>query len=139
LCGICRKKGHNRNTCLRQFGINTAFYNDEDMVLNRMGKTLVLWQLYKIIRNRPSEGRTCTYCGALGHNRRKCPWRNDQGRNLQNVAEIRAAAKKYFEALYYPIRMCGWCGAIGHNRKNCPVHKARGAEIDNDHKRVLIE
>ncbi|CAG8815133.1 11926_t:CDS:2, partial [Dentiscutata erythropus] len=102
LCGICQKKGHNRNTCPRQFGINTAFYDD-------------------------------------GHNRKKCPWANNQGRNLRNVAEIRAAAKKYFEAPYYPIRMCGWCGTIGHNRKSCPIHKARRAEIDNDHKRALIK
>ncbi|CAG8818205.1 10826_t:CDS:2, partial [Dentiscutata erythropus] len=121
---ICRKKGHNRNTCPRQFGINT-FYNDGDIVLNRMRKTLVPWQSHKIVRNRPPERRTCTYCGALDHNRRKYLWKNTQGRNLRNVAEIRAAAKKYFEAPYYPIRMCGWCGAIGHNSKSCTIHKAR--------------
>ncbi|CAG8813460.1 5361_t:CDS:1, partial [Dentiscutata erythropus] len=112
LCGICRKKEHKRNTCPRQFGINTAFYDDGDMVLNRMRKTLVPWQLHKIIRNRPSERRTCTYCGALDHNKRKCPWANTQDRNLQNVAGIRAATKKYFEAPYYPLRMCSWCGMV---------------------------
>ncbi|CAG8823574.1 15950_t:CDS:2, partial [Dentiscutata erythropus] len=125
LYGICRKKGHNRNSCLRRFSINTAFYNDGDMVLNRMRKTLVPWQSHKIVRNRPSEGRSYTYCSALDHNRRK--------------SGIRAAAKKYFEALYYPLRMCGWCGVIGHNRKSCPLHKAREAGIDEGHKRALIQ
>ncbi|CAG8823592.1 6860_t:CDS:2, partial [Dentiscutata erythropus] len=54
------------------------FYDDGDIVLNRMGKTLVPWQSHKIVRNRPSKGRSYTYCGALGHNRRKCPWANNQ-------------------------------------------------------------
>ncbi|CAG8795309.1 15666_t:CDS:2, partial [Dentiscutata erythropus] len=114
--------GHNRNTCPRQFGINTAFYDDGDMVLNKMGKTLVPWQSHKIVRNRPSKGRSCTYCSVLGHNKRKYPWANTQGRNLQNIAGIRAAAKKYFEA-----------------PKSCLLRKAGEDRIDNDHKRALIQ
>ncbi|CAG8671148.1 14712_t:CDS:2, partial [Dentiscutata heterogama] len=117
-CGCCGLIGHNKNTCNRnpcprlqqhQKLRHCAFYDDGDVVLNQMGKTLVPWQSHKIVRNRPPEGRSCTYCGALDHNKRKCPWANDRGADLHNVASIRAAAKKYFEAPYYPLRMCGWC------------------------------
>ncbi|CAG8830307.1 4991_t:CDS:2, partial [Cetraspora pellucida] len=103
-----------------------------------MNKWKVPWMSDMVmIRKRPTKGKLCQHCGAMGHRNRNCPIRaaNVAVRNLNN---IKKSVKKYFDNPTLNIRSCYCCGEIGHNRRSCPINRAnRGYCIFREHRKTI--
>ncbi|XP_015510543.2 uncharacterized protein LOC107217503 [Neodiprion lecontei] len=96
-CGVCRKEGHNRTTCL----LNRPVTSVPKFV--RITKT-------------PKRSYRCGACGDEGHNRTSCP--------LNKFVTF--ASKSPAGAIQTPkiSRKCGICRAEGHNRTTCQMNKS---------------
>ncbi|CAG8784661.1 9697_t:CDS:2 [Cetraspora pellucida] len=107
------------------------FFNNEIKKLANIikDKIRIPWATNIIVRKRPSEGRACSHCGALGHTNRMCFLRRF-AHNVVNVVGIRKSVKKYFENPKSRLTFCSCCGKIGHNRRSCRVY-GRGAGAAN--------
>ncbi|XP_046737745.1 uncharacterized protein LOC124406388 [Diprion similis] len=95
-CGICRKEGHNRTTCL----------------LNR---PITSGSKFAQLTETPKRSHKCGACGNEGHNRTSCPLNES----------VTSASKSPARAIEIPKKLhkCGVCGAEGHNRTTCQMNK----------------
>ncbi|CAG8794528.1 29525_t:CDS:2, partial [Gigaspora margarita] len=122
-CSICRGVGYNRVTCHKQGSGNNSgdIKNNGVRVKIENNKNEVLWNSYKIIRNIPGEGKTCSRCSSMGHNKRKYAIQNNMAQNLDG---IKSSVKKWFAAPHLSIKVCHHCGEMSHNKRSCP-HRRR--------------
>ncbi|CAG8778768.1 9769_t:CDS:1, partial [Cetraspora pellucida] len=116
--------GHDRRSCPNQFAYNlfnpfNPFAPQNSMMFQNKNIMKVPWQTYAIISRRPAGGKTCGYCGAMGHKTRHCVIR---GNNLPtlNVNNIKKSLNEYFKnPENKSLRLCQCCGEIGHSGRNC--------------------
>ncbi|CAG8691039.1 16694_t:CDS:2 [Cetraspora pellucida] len=123
-CGICGNQGHDRRSCSNRFAYNpfnpfNPFASQNSMMFQNKNMMKVPWQTYIIISRRLAEGRTCSYCGSMGHKTRRCLIRIARYPAL-NANLIRKSLTEYFkDPASKSLRLCGCCGAVGHSQRSC--------------------
>ncbi|CAG8761199.1 2235_t:CDS:1, partial [Cetraspora pellucida] len=113
--------GHDRRSCPNRFAYNpfNPFAPQNSMMFQGKNMMKVPWQTYTIISRRPEKGRTCSYCGGMGHTNRICFLRGFN-QNVANVNNIKKSLSEYFKnPEKKSLRLCGCCGEVGHSRRYC--------------------
>lgn len=57
--------------------------------------------------------RYCGYCGQQGHNRRTCPHRTKEQKQVDKTWHNKPGPRKGSKSV------CSYCGEVGHNRRTC--------------------
>lgn len=57
--------------------------------------------------------RYCSYCGKRGHNRRTCPHRSEEQKQVDKTWQKKPGPRKGSKSV------CSYCGEVGHNRRTC--------------------
>lgn len=57
--------------------------------------------------------RYCSYCGRRGHNRRTCPHRSEEQKQVDKTWHNKPGPKRGAKSI------CSYCGECGHNRRTC--------------------
>lgn len=57
--------------------------------------------------------RFCGYCGKIGHNRRTCPHRSEEQKQVDKTWHCKPGPRSGSKSV------CSYCGQLGHNRRTC--------------------